>query len=109
MTGTNDLPDITDTSVIAGAVEHRATESATGDLVLEDVDTLDTHTWTVDANTNDDLGTFSVDANGKWTFDLNTASAGVIALGVGETLDIVYVVQVEDNHGGIDTQEVTIT
>ncbi|WP_039799298.1 VCBS domain-containing protein, partial [Aliivibrio logei] len=24
-------------------------------------------------------------------------------------LDIVYVVQVEDNHGGIDTQEVTIT
>ncbi|WP_255315092.1 VCBS domain-containing protein, partial [Aliivibrio sp. 1S165] len=54
-------------------------------------------------------GTFSVDANGKWTFDLNTASAGVIALGVGETLDIVYVVQVEDNHGGIDTQEVTIT
>ncbi|WP_242503881.1 VCBS domain-containing protein [Aliivibrio salmonicida] len=109
VTGTNDLPDITDTSVIAGAVEHRATESATGDLVLEDVDTLDTHTWTVEANTNDDLGTFIVGTDGKWTFNLNAASAGVIALGVGETLDIVYVVQVEDNHGGIDTQEVTIT
>ncbi|PQJ90155.1 RTX toxin [Aliivibrio sifiae] len=109
VTGTNDIPEITDTSVIVGAVEHRATESATGDLVLEDVDTLDTHTWTVESNSNDELGTFSVDANGKWTFDLNTASASVIALGVGETMDIVYVVQVEDNHGGIDTQEVTIT
>ncbi|RYU67933.1 hypothetical protein ERW48_19420, partial [Aliivibrio finisterrensis] len=109
VTGTNDIPEITDTSVIVGAVEHRATESATGDLALEDVDILDTHTWTVEANTNDELGTFSVDANGKWTFDLNTASASVIALGVGETMDIVYVVQVEDNHGGIDTQEVTIT
>ncbi|RYU67051.1 retention module-containing protein, partial [Aliivibrio finisterrensis] len=75
VTGTNDIPEITDTSVIVGAVEHRATESATGDLVLEDVDILDTHTWTVEANTNDELGTFSVDANGKWTFDLNTASA----------------------------------
>ncbi len=109
VTGTNDLPEITDTSVIAGAVEHRATESATGELVLEDVDTLDTHTWTVEANTNDDLGTFTVGTDGKWTFNLNAASGSVIALGVGETLDIVYVVQVEDNHGGIDTQEVTIT
>ncbi|WP_063659707.1 retention module-containing protein [Aliivibrio fischeri] len=109
ITGTNDLPDITDTSVIAGAVEHRTTESATGDLILEDIDALDTHTWTVEANSNDDLGTFSVDANGKWIFNLNTNSASVIALGVGETLDITYVVQVEDNHGGIDSQEVTIT
>lgn len=109
VTGTNDLPEITDTSVIAGSVEHRVTESVTGELDLEDVDTLDTHAWTVEANTNDDLGTYSVDSGGKWTFDLNTASASVIALGVGETLDIVYVVQVEDNHGGIDSQEVTIT
>ncbi|WP_269085267.1 VCBS domain-containing protein [Aliivibrio fischeri] len=109
VTGTNDLPEITDTSVTTGAVEHRTTESATGDLILEDVDALDTHTWTVEANSNDDLGTFSVDANGKWTFNLNTNSASVIALGVGETLDITYVVQVEDNHGGIDSQEVTIT
>ncbi|MUL03045.1 retention module-containing protein [Aliivibrio fischeri] len=109
VTGTNDLPEITDTSVITGAVEHRTTESATGDLILEDVDSLDTHTWTVEANSNDDLGTFSVDANGKWTFNLNTNSASVIALGVGETLDITYVVQVEDNHGGIDSQEVIIT
>ncbi|MGN2672903.1 retention module-containing protein [Aliivibrio fischeri] len=109
ITGTNDLPDITDTSVIAGAVEHRTTESAAGDLILEDIDALDTHTWTVEANSNDDLGTFSVDANGKWIFNLNTNSASVIALGVGETLDITYVVQVEDNHGGIDSQEVTIT
>ncbi|MCE4934639.1 retention module-containing protein, partial [Aliivibrio fischeri] len=100
VTGTNDLPEITDTSVTTGAVEHRTTESATGDLILEDVDALDTHTWTVEANSNDDLGTFSVDANGKWTFNLNTNSANVIALGVGETLDITYVVQVEDNHGG---------
>ncbi|WP_063654222.1 retention module-containing protein [Aliivibrio fischeri] len=109
VTGTNDLPEITDTSVTSGAVEHRTTESATGDLILEDVDALDTHTWTVEANSNDDLGTFSVDANGKWTFNLNTNSASVIALGVGETLEITYVVQVEDNHGGIDSQEVTIT
>ncbi|MUK50118.1 retention module-containing protein [Aliivibrio fischeri] len=109
VTGTNDLPEITDTSVTTGAVEHRITESATGDLILEDVDVLDTHTWTVEANSNDDLGTFSVDANGKWTFNLNTNSASVIALGIGETLDITYVVQVEDNHGGIDSQEVTIT
>ncbi|MUI56119.1 VCBS domain-containing protein, partial [Aliivibrio fischeri] len=56
VTGTNDLPEITDTSVITGAVEHRTTESATGDLILEDVDALDTHTWTVEANSNDDLG-----------------------------------------------------
>ena len=109
VTGTNDLPEITDTSVIAGAVEHRVTESTTGDLVVDDVDGLDTHTWAVQPNSNTDLGTFSVDGDGKWTFDLNSASASVIALGVGETLDIVYVVEVADNHGGTDLQEVTIT
>ncbi|WP_083201544.1 retention module-containing protein, partial [Aliivibrio sp. 1S165] len=109
VTGTNDDPVISDTSVIAGAVEHRATESATGDLVFEDVDTLDTHTWTVQPNSNDDLGTFSVDSSGKWTFNLNSSSTAVIALGVGETLDIIYKVEVADNHGGTDLQDVTIT
>lgn len=110
--GTNDKPEITDTSVISGAVEHRVVESATGELSFEDVDTLDNHTWTVQPNSDiedNKLGGFSVDASGKWTFDLNSSSERVIALGVGETLDIVYRVEVTDNHGATDFQDVTIT
>lgn len=109
VTGTNDKPEITDTSVISGAVEHRGTESTTGDLTFEDVDTLDTHTWTVQPNSNSELGSFSVDTSGKWTFDLNSISTAVIGLGIGETLDIVYRVEVTDNHGATDFQDVTIT
>lgn len=109
VTGTNDNPEITDTSVISGAVEHRGTESATGDLVFEDVDTLDTHTWAVQPNSNSELGSFSVDTFGKWTFALNSMSTAVIGLGIGETLDIVYRVEVTDNNGATDFQDVTIT
>ncbi|MDD9155545.1 retention module-containing protein [Aliivibrio sp. S4TY2] len=108
VTGTNDLPEITDTSVVTGDVAE-VSVSAIGDLVLEDVDTLDSHLWTVEPNDNTELGSFSVDSNGRWNFDLNTNAAAFLALGAGETLDVIYVVQVDDQNGGLDTKEVTIT
>ena len=72
---------------------------AVGDLVLEDVDTLDSHTWTVEPNSNADLGTFNVDSTGKWSFGLNSAAAAFLALGEGDSIDVIYVVQVADNNG----------
>ncbi|MEB5967449.1 VCBS domain-containing protein, partial [Comamonas testosteroni] len=76
--GTNDAPVLTGKA--DGAVTEDGTLVATGKLDVSDVDTTDTHTWSVNNGGKGTYGTFAVDSTGKWTYSLNNGDAKVQAL-----------------------------
>ena len=73
--GTNDAPTIG--GVAAGAVKEDGTTTVSGQLTKSDVDTNDTHTWSIANNGNGQYGKFTVDQTGKWTYVLDNKSAQV--------------------------------
>ncbi|WP_304502635.1 retention module-containing protein [Bordetella sp. LUAb4] len=103
--GTNDLPEIAGPA--AGTVKEDGIKTATGQLTVSDVDAGDTHTWSTVGATKGTYGSFSVDANGKWTYTLDNKAAQ--ALTSKDSIQETYTVQVADNHGGTTSQTVTVT
>jgi VCBS repeat-containing protein len=103
--GDNDPPAIT--GVVAGAVTEDTTLTATGQLAVADADLADTQTWSVLGANSSAYGSFSVDQSGLWTYSLdNNAAQSLVS---GQVVHETYTVQVNDGHGGIDTQVVNIT
>nr|WP_297459345.1 retention module-containing protein [uncultured Halomonas sp.] len=111
ITGTNDIPAISGEA--SGAVTEDGSQPTiitSGQLSVDDVDTSDTHTWTVAGDATSDYGSFAVDANGQWTYTLNNASPTVQALtSTSDPIIETFTVQVDDGNGGIATQEVSVT
>ncbi|WP_156326896.1 VCBS domain-containing protein, partial [Achromobacter ruhlandii] len=107
ITGTNDAPTIGGTAT--GAVKEDGTLVTTGQLTKTDVDTNDTHTWSVSNEGKGQYGTFTVDQNGKWTYTLDNASTKVQALKEGEIVTDTIKVTVDDGHGGTAFKEITVT
>ncbi|GAB5460426.1 VCBS domain-containing protein [Hoeflea alexandrii] len=119
VTGTNDQPLIEGTSVLAGTITEQtdmtgaATSlTATGQIVLSDVDLTDTHTasqsfvsavWSAGANPTADPGALVVNAlnqsadTADWTYAV--ADSALDFLSAGETLTITYDVIVQDDSG----------
>ena len=99
VTGTNDAPTISGTAT--GQIKEGSNQDVTGQLTQHDVDTNDTHTWSVN---NDDgkgkYGSFTVDQNGKWTYKLDNSNPDVKALKDGEHVTDTITVTVDDGHGG---------
>ncbi|MGK8836306.1 retention module-containing protein [Achromobacter xylosoxidans] len=107
ITGTNDAPTIGGTAT--GAVKEDGTLVTTGQLTKTDVDTNDTHTWSVNNEGKGQYGTFTVDQNGKWTYTLDNTSTKVQALKEGETVTDTIKVTVDDGHGGTAVKDITVT
>ncbi|WP_304505157.1 VCBS domain-containing protein [Achromobacter sp. ES-001] len=105
--GTNDIPVLTGKA--DGTVTEDGTQVATGKLDVADVDTTDTHTWSVNNDGKGAYGSFSVDGNGNWTYNLNNSSAKVQALAAGQQVTDTITVTVNDGHGGTAQQQVTVT
>ncbi len=101
--GANDGADITG-DVAGDVTEDAADNTATGTLFASDVDNTD-NVFQAQSDVSGEYGTFSVDANGEWTYVLNNGNETVDALNVDETLTETFTVKSED---GTD-QEVTIT
>ena len=114
LTGINDLPvfnlgamteyTITDTDVIS---ETNTQESISGELTATDVDIGDTLTWTSTRPTNlNDYGEFTIGPNtGVWRF---APDAGINDIDAGQTEVLTFTITVADQHGGTDTETVTI-
>ena len=133
ITGTNDTPVITSGTQAAtlqeipGAHGSDTPETATGTVTFTDLDLSDTHAVTIagvvasDTTTGLDssamLGWLSLgaltDSSGgvtgskSWTFTAPDHYFDYLAL--GEQVTLTYTVQVDDHHGGVVTQPVTIT
>src|SRR4029450_1172508 len=103
--GDNDPPAVT--GVVAGAVTGDATVPRTGALVVAAADLADPQTWSVLGANSSAYGSFSVDQSGLWTYSLDNSAAQSLAS--GQVVHETYTVQVNDGHGGIDTQVVNIT
>ncbi|TWU40253.1 Cadherin domain protein [Novipirellula aureliae] len=100
VTGTNDGP-------VAQAGTNTATEDGAvvnGTLSENDVDTSDTHTYSLVTNTSE--GSVTVQSNGDYTFD---PGADFQDLSIGETRDVTFTYEVEDNNGATSQANVVIT
>ncbi|HYC98185.1 VCBS domain-containing protein [Brevundimonas sp.] len=116
ITGSNDAPTL-GAVVSEGAVVEDAGAGATGVIAFADVDLLDSHSVTSEANGDGYLGVFSAvvtdDSTGdgagsvEWTFSIDDAAIQYLA--AGETLTQTYTVSVSDGHGGMVSQPVTVT
>ncbi len=99
-TGTNDAPIAhagTNTAIEDGAV-------VTGQLTSTDVDTSDTHTYSLISGTSE--GSITVNADGSYSFD---PGSDFQDLALGETRDVTFVFEVEDNHGATSQETITVT
>ncbi|MFR8276362.1 MAG: beta strand repeat-containing protein, partial [Desulfovibrio fairfieldensis] len=104
--GSNDAP------VLAATTVNVAEDSAvtTGTLPMPtDVDVHDTVSFAPLTNAPGNYGTFSVDANGNYTYVLNTSLPTVQGLGAGESLTDSFTVTVSDNHGGSSSTVITVS
>ncbi|MFY3134628.1 retention module-containing protein, partial [Achromobacter ruhlandii] len=107
VTGTNDAPTISGTTI--GEIrEDDTSDTVSGQLTQHDVDTNDTHTWTVNDGGKGQYGSFTVDGTGKWTYTLDNGSDKVQALRDGETVTDTITVTVDDGHGGTATETITV-
>ncbi|MEB8386027.1 DUF5801 domain-containing protein, partial [Rhodobacteraceae bacterium KMM 6894] len=109
ITGTNDEPEIRGTAT--GAVSEDTVETATGTLIVSDVDASEFHVWSLPGSPGSPgvYGFLNVEQDGDWTYVLDNDLAVVQNLAVGETLTDTITVRVTDRFGAMDDQVVTIT
>jgi T1SS-143 domain-containing protein len=80
--------------------------TVSGQLTASDVDAGAVLTWS-DGVTAGAYGSFTVDATGKWTYQLDKTLSDPLA--VGQSATEVFTVTVSDEQGATATQDVTIT
>ena len=104
--GANDAP------VLAATIVNVAEGSVTtsGSLPMPtDVDAHDVVSFTPLSNVPGTYGTFSVDADGHYTYVQNTSLPALQGLGAGESLTDSFTVTVSDNHGGSSSTVITVS
>ncbi|AYV23772.1 VCBS domain-containing protein [Vibrio mediterranei] len=110
--GTNDAPVI-DSAKDIGRVREagdgvEGKDVTRGRIEASDVDNGSELSYSVQDGGNTDYGTFSVNDNGRWKFELDNDSEMTDALAKGEKVTLNYVVVVTDEHGAEVTQAVSI-
>jgi VCBS repeat-containing protein len=117
VTGTNDVVQIT--AAGGGSVAEDVAPSASGVVSFSDIDLSDTHvaSFSPDAGNTTTLGTFALapvneapnaaEGSVRWTYTLDNAAAQ--SLSEGQTVNETYVVRLDDGHGSVTTQTVTIS
>jgi VCBS repeat-containing protein len=111
ITGTNDAPVIT-SDVQAGEAKEDGTLVVRGTVTATDID-IDNAALTYSGDATGVYGSFTVDANGVWTYTLDNGTNGTVSkvqsLAEGEIQTEIFTVTVSDGKGGTATQDVTIT
>lgn len=107
--GENDDPTIT-SEPFELSIDEDSTDTIGGQIVATDVDANDELSYSFEGPEDAaDYGTFEIDENGNWTFDLDEESDLVQSLAQGETKVLEFEVTVSDGKGGTATQTVKIT
>ncbi|KQN48786.1 hypothetical protein ASE98_05205 [Pseudomonas sp. Leaf48] len=94
--GTNDAPLIS--GVATGVVFEFISQTASGRLVGQDPDQIDSTTWSLSEG-HGVYGTLTLDDYGRWTYTLDINDADTKALQPGEQRIDSFRVQLTDNHG----------
>ena len=93
ITGLNDASVITGDMV--GQVTEDGSSSATGNLQHTDIDN-DNNVWQVQSDQSIDYGSYSIDANGNWSYNLDNSHTDIQGLDTGNTLIDSFTVLTED-------------
>ncbi|GAL35778.1 T1SS secreted agglutinin RTX [Vibrio maritimus] len=101
ITGTNDRPSVS--GATTGSVSDNLGSTASGKVTVSDVDIGDGHTFDVKQNT--DLGIFTIDNTGKWTFVVDEGNEEINALAKGQTKTVQVSVIATDDSNVSATQE----
>ena len=105
--GTNDTPTVT---AAASSVTEDSQTTASGILPTpQDMDTHDSVSFLAQNGTPGTYGTFTLNADGSYTYILNNSLPAVQSLGAGETLTDTFTYTVTDNHGAIGSNTLTVT
>jgi len=102
ITGTNDVPTVTEqntnikTVIEDGGHDHIR---ASGQILINDVDSGDTHTITTQSDHLGSYGHFSVAADGGWHYVLDNTLPATQALSEGQHVKEHFDVQMTDNNG----------
>ena len=118
VTGTNDSPIVTSdaadasgTVIEAGNLDNgnpvAGDPTANGSLSSSDVDNGATATWSGDATGT--YGSFTIQADGNWSYVLDNDNPATQALSEGQVVYDTFVATVTDNMGAVTTEVVTIT
>ncbi|MEG6501698.1 MULTISPECIES: VCBS domain-containing protein [unclassified Desulfovibrio] len=116
--GTNDAPELTVGKVLT--ITEDTTAAVTGQANVYDRDADDSHTFFIKTGIDDSgkpvgsssitnqYGTFTVDSNGKYSFEIDNSLAVVKALKAGELVETKATLVVDDGNGGTAEQEITV-
>ena len=104
--GTNDAPTIG--GVAAGAVKEDGTTTVSGQLTKSDVDTNDTHTWSIANNGNGQYGKCHRRPDRQVDLRAGQQERPGQALAEGQKVTDTIVITVDDGKGGKATQTVTV-
>ena len=123
LSGSNDLPMIGAKTITGGVVENAQapTETAAGTIAFGDVDLTDTHVVSAVLKSTDyssEIGTFTAEkttdttgtgTGGLVTWHFTANDSALTPLAAGQTVHEVFTVTIDDQHGGVVQQDVTIT
>ena len=105
--GTNDAPTV---AAAAASVTEDTQITTSGTLPTpSDTDVHDTVSFLTQSGAPGTYGTFTLSADGSYTYALNNNLPAVQALGVGETLTDTFAYTVSDGHGGTASNTLTVT
>ena len=105
--GTNDAPTV---AAAAASVTEDTQITTSGTLPTpQDTDTHDTVSFVAQSGTPGTYGTFTLNADGSYTYVLNNSLPAIQTLGVGETLTDTITYTVSDGHGGTASNTLTVT
>ncbi|MDP2575986.1 VCBS domain-containing protein [Vibrio penaeicida] len=108
VSGKNDAPTVTAVNV-AGTTTLGFTALASGSLTASDPDSNNTSLlWSV-SDPNGTYGNLSIDQSGMWSYVIDETKPNASDLISGVTKTETFTVEVEDSHGGISTETVTVT
>ena len=103
--GNGSIDNLVITQTISAAVVEDDTATATGSLTISDADDGQAFVQAISAQAGT-YGSFSIDANGSWTYNLNNTAANVQALVAGQVVTENFTVTSQD---GTATQNVAVT
>ena len=105
--GTNDAPTV---AAAAASVTEDTQITTSGTLPTpSDTDVHDTVSFLTQSGAPGTYGTFTLNADGSYTYILNNSLSAIQTLGVGETLTDTITYTVSDGHGGTASNTLTVT
>ncbi|WP_432698375.1 VCBS domain-containing protein [Marinobacterium sp. YM272] len=105
-----DQVDVNEATPVLGSTteDNAAEQSLSGQMHVTDADTGDNPVFTEQAGTSGRYGTFSIDSDGNWHYELDNSRAATQSLADGHSAHETFVVEVTTNSGETQTQTVQV-